>query len=539
MPKRRTQTAILDRQFINAGAIPQADDTCRSKTLAALVILTIAGFVLPWSCSQWTTPSVAFDGEVNPARAMALTPHDPIFIDGDLGFTNASGVVWGDGTISDPYVIASWDINASKVHGIFLRNVTAHFVIRACDIHDGRGNQTTGIYFDRVTNGTIRDNNCSSNWYGMYLSNSSCGNVIVNNTCSNNRYDGIELNLQCDRNNISSNTFIGNLDGIHLEASSFNVVDDNVMVDDGFTMIGYVLQQCTTNDIGSGNTVNGRPVYYYRNQTGMTVPTGAGQVVLANCTDFVIEDQNIENATAAIQLHYSSNVTVRGNRCSNNTYGMLLYRSDRNLLANNTIHNNDVKPDDWWYGIGLSSSANNTIRENIITDAMYALSFRGGSHNNAVLNNSCERNSYGVYLYQAYLNSFSHNRIGNSTYYGVSAFSSHGNLIWNNSLVNNNGATDTYDPAHVQAYDMTAANLWNNTYGAGNYWSDWTAPDANGDGIVDLPYRIDGIVYAWDYHPLANYPPAEIPEFGSTPLLALVAFGIIVMVRWIGRRNQG
>jgi len=45
-----------------------------------------------------------------------------------------------------------------------------------------------------------------------------------------------------------------------------------------------------------------------------------------------------------------------------------------------------------------------------------------------------------------------------------------------------------YDPLHIQAYD-DGANRWNSS-SYGNYWSDWTKPDINTDGIVDMPYAI-------------------------------------------------
>ena len=41
--------------------------------------------------------------------AAALTPHAPILIDGNANFTAGNGVVSGNGTAVDPYVITGWD----------------------------------------------------------------------------------------------------------------------------------------------------------------------------------------------------------------------------------------------------------------------------------------------------------------------------------------------------------------------------------------------------------------------------------------------
>src|SRR5437867_9908391 len=71
-----------------------------------------------------------------PSRAMQpcltegslLTPHAPILIVNDGGFTSANGVTSGDGTPANPYVIEGWDISIRFANGIEIRNTLAHFV---------------------------------------------------------------------------------------------------------------------------------------------------------------------------------------------------------------------------------------------------------------------------------------------------------------------------------------------------------------------------------------------------------------------------
>ena len=53
-----------------------------------------------------------------------------------------------------------------------------------------------------------------------------------------------------------------------------------------------------------------------------------------------------------------------------------------------------------------------------------------------------------------------------------------------------------------QAFDNGTDNLWNDL-SLGNFWSDWTSPDSDSDGIVDEPYKIDGDASAQDLFPLA------------------------------------
>lgn len=215
------------------------------------------------------------------ASAAGFVSHDPIFIDGNSGFTNASGVTWGSGTETDPYVIEGWDITTSSASGIEIRNTDAHFVIRDCLVrgtahpHAGirLGNCVNGtlwnnsmsgnyyaIYLESSSGNTIIGNNCSDNWYGMFLADWSSGNAIVDNNCSNNKYDGIELYYLCNNNTITNNTFFDNLDGIHLETSYNNTLAGNVMVRNGMSMLGYVVSECNSHDIDTSNTVNGRQI---------------------------------------------------------------------------------------------------------------------------------------------------------------------------------------------------------------------------------------------------------------------------------------
>ncbi|MDI6708429.1 MAG: hypothetical protein QME47_05025, partial [Candidatus Thermoplasmatota archaeon] len=85
-----------------------------------------------------------------------LTGHAPIYIDGNAGFTQPDPVNGGGtGTAIDPYIIENWDINASRAHGIKIKNTDVYFIIRNCIIHDGKADSKHGIYFHYSINGKI------------------------------------------------------------------------------------------------------------------------------------------------------------------------------------------------------------------------------------------------------------------------------------------------------------------------------------------------------------------------------------------------
>jgi nitrous oxidase accessory protein NosD len=125
--------------------------------------------------------------------------------------------------------------------------------------------------------------------------------------------------------------------------------------------------------------------------------------------------------------------------------------------------------------------------------------------------------------------------------FGVNVTWGLNNCIWNNTFIGNNGAGGVYDINHAQALDDDPflENHWNisgSPHGYGNYWSDWTGPDANINGIVDSPYNIAGSAGANDSYPLTT-PQAPIPEFGMMPIVAMAFMAVIVLAGEKRRRK--
>jgi len=130
------------------------------------------------------------------------------------------------------------------------------------------------------------------------------------------------------------------------------------MDENGISISGSSLEHWNSHTMETTNTVNGKPVYYYRNATGFTVPSGAGQVILANCTRILVENQNCSNGSVGIVLGHSSYITLRNNTCeNNNNNGIYLRDSNNCTITNNTCKNNE-------YGIYLRYSRDCTLENN-------------------------------------------------------------------------------------------------------------------------------------------------------------------------------
>ena len=239
-----------------------------------------------------------------------------------------------------------------------------------------------GIRLDGSAENTITNNLCSENSrFGIELFGRSNHNIIENNTCSNN-YEGIRIWGDSSGCILESNTCSNNDYGIKLDSSD-STITNNIMNKNGIYMSGR-LENWNSQTIETTNTVNGKPVYYYKNVTGFTVPSGAGQVILANCSWMEVENQTCSNSSIGILIGYSSYITIEDNTCYSNTHdGIHLESSSNSKINNNTISENSV-------GIYLgSSSLANTAQYNKIynnteygIDASYNDGYSIGATNN-------------------------------------------------------------------------------------------------------------------------------------------------------------
>jgi parallel beta-helix repeat protein len=369
--------------------------------------------------------------------------------------TDAYGTIYvtnGDNVRLSNVVLAA--NNWAGIHVWNTRNLTIEGVTS--------GNSHQGVYLRHISGCALTGNTTNSNYEGMHVRDSS-ELTVTGNTA---KFNGTGIWLQnCTNVTVTANSIEGNrrpgmgygilvrpatsctLTGNTVNSNDFGLVvswGDDVTVTDNTANLNYghgITAKYCTNGTVARNTTEGNGYY------GIALQGSSGCAVTQNTSN--------ANSRLGIYLTYTSACIVTENTTNSNSTGILLMtKAVGNTVADNIINGNVSD------GIQLTDGCN----DNILTG-----------------NNISSSNRTGITLY-AYCNNntVSNNTVSDSTDRGIWLTYCTDNRIYNNNFINNT----------TQALDFAGSgNLFNlDRPIGGNYWSDWTTPDDDGDGFVDFPY---------------------------------------------------
>ncbi len=308
-------------------------------------------------------------------------------------------------------------VSGRYIYGIHLNSFSSHSNITKNNISTS-GKYSYGIFLYHSSNNTLVNNiiiTHHTNSHGIYLQQSSNDNVLIGNTITlsggyprNGIYVISSSNIEIIQNQINGYRYTLEY-GVYLFDTTNTILNKNKMNNCSLKLSGNSLKHWNTHNIDNSNTINDKPIYYYKDTSNVIIPLNPAQVIIVNCSNMKISNINFD--TCGIIIAFSENSIIKNSQFNNCT--VYLYSSNNNTINENIISMSSFVYD---YCIHLEKSNYNNLSVNSITGYMplsnsIILSF--SSNNNLIENNITTGgiSASGIYLSHSFNNNIKYNLI--------------------------------------------------------------------------------------------------------------------------------
>lgn len=272
----------------------------------------------------------------------------------------------------------------------------------------------------------------------------------------------------------SGGMLVGEDSGVLLKSHG-NRIESNELRD---ILFGVYFFSSSHNRV-AGNNIHGR-------ETLESGERGAGLHVF-DAIDNTIEDNVIEYTRDGMYLQNASNSAIRRNRISQVRYGLHYMYSNDNVFEDN-IFSNNVAGAAIMYSHDIQFSGNMFMHNRGFSSfgILFQDSERCTSKHNIIVDNAV-----GIFAEALRDSTFVENLIGENDV-AIEMFSSADrNQFTRNNFIKN--------LSPIKLIGKSTTTQWSRG-GVGNYWSEYAGYDLDGDGVGDVPFKIQNLLERLEGH---------------------------------------
>ncbi len=312
-----------------------------------------------------------------------------------------SGVVAGDGSTEDPFLITGWCIRpilAVLGAGIHIEATSLHVrVVDNAVVASGPFFDEAAVRIEDAANVSLEQNTLGSAEYGIGAWGSD-GIEILNNTLRENHLYGVWA-AQLENASIEKNTVEDNRQGIGIGLAHGSVVRQNIAA--GSENTGIVNAFSDNASIEANQVLDNREAIFVREAVDVQVVanhvrnhSGVGIALDLAPRGIVAENRVDDSGSEGIIFWGSINGTAQGNTVTDSghtidRYGIRMAFSADGVVANNTLADNA-------HGIVLDGTPRGWIADNLVETSTGDGMILWAAEDTTATRNSIESNGIGV-----------------------------------------------------------------------------------------------------------------------------------------------